>query len=228
MLENNHSYKINNDSTISYSQIETKSLANKRKKSFYSTMRTRSSVILDNNPTPWYIRDNNLYYVGVDQNFKGAYQVRIDMISVNEIEELSTYNKKEIFAVEINNNIRRFHVERIHNMRFDKDEFSRLYYDFTVRKSKNIVLISYFENRLCVYESLPTSNSLELCSCEELILSPPFQIFEDSDQLFILDSKSDLFNLTIYQSGKISLRPEKEKTRSSFIRPDGTLQIKND
>ena len=222
ILEKNQSFVLKEDSNSKFLLINRKDEQINQEELFYSPI--YNSRILESNPIPWYIRNQILYYIPYDNTFKGSYSLTINVIDINEVEKVTSYDLRAI-TLSRSNPLNQFYVSELHNRKFNKEDFKNLYYDFTVRKSEKIVLISYFENKICAYESLTNERKLELCSCEVVKLAPPFQIFEDKQQLFILDSKGDLSNLTIHQSGKISF--DMVEIRKSYS-PEDPLLIKND
>ncbi len=164
--------------------------------------------LLENNPIPWFQLDEMFYYVSIDNFFKGSYSLRINEVGLIE-EDLS--KKEESISVrqlDANPNSS-FYLPELHSRKFNKEDLRSLFYDFTVINTDQLVLASYFDGKLCVYQSVKESNRMNLCGCAEVEISAPFNIFLNENDLCIQDR--------IEKSIQILIEPEVEIIEREII-----------
>ncbi len=151
-------------------------------------------TVLSNNPIPWYLRDDRLYYISFDTKFKGFYDLRIHTIDMLKLVSNEIVSRTDIKSLD-SDPLDIYFLSRLHNRGFFKEDFEELFYDFTVTRKKQIILASYYKEELCMYESVEGKLTLEFCGCSSVKLFPPFQLFVRDNSLSVIDKAENVFKV---------------------------------
>ena len=222
IIENEHNYSLVKAPTFNNLVVK-KSRHNNESALFYSPALDYHS--LENNPIPWYIRDSTLYYVYVDRVFKGFCSLVISAVDLNTFRSIKNFDVMAIKEAELNAQYHYF-LSEMHNRGFNNDDLLNLYYDFTVTENGTVILVSYYKNTVCTYQSITNMQYLDFCGCTKQALDTPFQVFESEGKLLIKGSLNNYHIINIDKNGSIEIFETESKSREK--QKDDYLIIDND